>query len=237
MKVALIGYGKMGKAIHSLADSNGFEVILAINSDNIEELTISNLKKADVAIEFSQPESALFNIKKCLEAGVPVISGTTGWLKHLGKIKEICRNNNGAFLYASNFSIGVNVFFALNEFLATKMATLPYQVSLEEIHHTQKLDAPSGTAITLANTIIEQMDGKDSWVNDATVEANKIPIISKRTDLVPGTHSISYQSEVDSIEIKHTAHSRMGFAKGAVLAARWMVGKKGIFTMKDVLGM
>ena len=237
MKIAIIGYGKMGKTIERLAISKGHEIKLIIDHDNIEDLSTENLSKVDVAIEFSQPESAFNNILKCLEANTPVVSGTTGWTDKMDEIKSICSQNEGAFFYASNYSIGVNIFFEINRQLAKMMNNFPdYQISMEEIHHTQKLDAPSGTAITLANGIISNVERKASWLNEATSDDNLISIISKRIDIVPGTHSVSYTSVIDSIDIKHTAHSRLGFAGGALQAAEWIVGKKGCFGMKDMLG-
>ncbi len=227
----------MGKTIEKLALSKGHEIELIIDFDNQSDLSTQNLQKVDVAIEFSRPESAYDNILKCLQSDTPVISGTTGWLDKMDEIKNLCTALNGAFLYASNYSIGVNIFFEINRQLAKMMNDFPeYNVALEEIHHTQKLDAPSGTAITLANGILSNIVRKNKWVNDASKEEDQIPIISKRIDDVPGTHRIFYESSIDSIEIKHTAHSRVGFAGGAVKAAEWIVGKKGCFSMKDMLG-
>ncbi len=238
MKIALIGYGKMGKAIEEIALSKGYEIVLKINSSNIEEFTIKNLKKADVAIEFSRPETAFENIKFCLLANVPVVCGTTSWWEKLDDITEICKKNNGAFLYASNFSIGVNIFFEINKKLAQLMNLhTEYDITMEEIHHTQKLDAPSGTAISLANDIITEIERKEKWVNNTTTHLTELEIISKREDPAPGTHSILYKNNIDEIEIKHTAHSRLGFAFGAVLAAEFIVSKTGIFTMKNVLNI
>lgn len=237
MKIAIIGYGKMGKIIEQLANDKGHEIVLKINRSNLNEFTNENLAKADVAIEFSNPESAFENIKKCLLARVPVVSGTTGWLHKLEKAKEICHENECAFLYASNFSVGVNIFFALNKQLAKMMnAQTSYNVAMEEIHHTEKLDAPSGTGITLAEGIIDSLHRKTKWVNNPQNAPEELSIISKRIDKVPGTHSIEYTSAIDSIEIKHTAHSREGFASGAIQAAEWIIGKKGYFEMKDLLG-
>jgi len=195
-----------------------------------------DITEADVAIDFSVPEAALGNISKCIENGVPVISGTTGWLKDYDKAVTLCRLNNGAFIYASNFSLGVNIFFEINRNLAKMMGTLDqYKVSIEETHHTQKLDAPSGTAITLANGIIEETNYK-RWTLDAP-KSDEIGIVAKRIENVPGIHEITYESKVDTIQIKHSAHSREGFALGAVIAAEWIIGKKGVFTMKDVLNI
>jgi 4-hydroxy-tetrahydrodipicolinate reductase len=237
MNIAIIGYGKMGKTIEQLASSKGHEIGLVIDHDTTSELNFQNLQKIDVAIEFSRPESAFNNIQKCLQSNVPVISGTTGWLDKMEEIKKLCNELKGAFFYASNFSVGVNVFFEINRQLAKMMNHFPdYDISMEEIHHTQKLDAPSGTAITLANSILSNIDRKNSWVNEVSKEENKLAIISKRIVEVPGTHSIYYESPIDTIEIKHTAHSRAGFALGAISAAEWIIGRKGCFGMKDLLG-
>ena len=232
MKIALLGYGKMGKVIERIALERGHEIVLKKDQNN----TFEGLLNADVAIDFSVPDSAVANISECLNNGIPVISGTTGWLTDYPKMLQLCKENNGSFIYASNFSLGVNVFFELNEYLAKMMANLKqYNVSMEEIHHTQKLDAPSGTAITLAEGVIKHTDYAN-WTLETPI-SNEIHIEAKRIENVPGTHSIFYDSEVDQIEIKHTAHSREGFALGAVVAAEWLVGKKGVFNMKDVLGL
>ena len=238
MKIALIGYGKMGKAIEAIAVQKGHEIILRISSQNTAELNTLNLQTADVAIEFTNPHSAVANIKQCFAAGVPVVSGSTGWLQHWEEVKSDCEAKNGALLYASNFSIGVNLFFELNTYLAKLMAAYPqYDVMLEEIHHTQKKDAPSGTAITLAEQVLQHITRKKHWVNHKSDEASELEIISERIDPAPGTHKIRYTSDIDDIEIIHTAHNRKGFAGGAVLAAEFLAGKKGIYTMKDVLGL
>jgi 4-hydroxy-tetrahydrodipicolinate reductase len=238
MKIALIGYGKMGKAIESIALNKGHEVVLRIDMDNQHEFTPGNLSKADIAIEFTGPHSAVDNLKKLFDAGVPVVSGSTGWLERWEELKQYCESKNGSFIYASNFSIGVNLFFELNSFLAKLMRNHPdYGVSMEEIHHTQKKDAPSGTAITLAEQVLQHIDTKKQWVNEPSDKKQDLLITSKRIDPAPGTHSIKYSSEVDDIEIIHTAHSRVGFAGGAVTAAEFLVGKKGIYTMKNVLGL
>lgn len=231
MKIALLGYGKMGKTIEQIAVARGHEIVLKIdNAETSYDITI-----ADVAIEFSTPNSAYANISNSLTHKVPVVAGTTGWLSQYNEAVALCKAQQTAFLYASNFSIGVNVFFALNKTLAKLMSGLKeYEVAIEEIHHTQKLDAPSGTAITLAEGIIAETD-KTGWHLDTAAE-NEIPIVAKRIDNTPGTHIITYSSEVDTIEIKHTAHNRNGFALGAVMAAEWIVGKQGVFTMSDVLG-
>ncbi|CAM4036009.1 4-hydroxy-tetrahydrodipicolinate reductase [Gillisia limnaea] len=230
MKIALSGYGKMGKTIEKIALGRGHEIVLKI-SENIEEY---NLSEAEIVIDFSIPTVALKNITTCFQNKLPVVSGTTGWLKDYEKAVQVCNEENSGFIYASNFSIGVNLFFELNEKLAKMMDGFKdYSVEIEEIHHTQKLDAPSGTAISLAQQIINN-SSKDGWELDKAKE-NEIPIYAKRIENVPGTHRVSYNSEVDSIEIKHTAHSREGFALGAVIAAEWLFNKKGVYTMKDVL--
>ena len=231
MKIALLGYGKMGKTIERIALERGHTIVIKADIGSQYDIT-----EADVAIDFSVPEAALGNISKCIENGVPVISGTTGWLKDYDKAVALCRVNNGTFIYASNFSLGVNIFFELNKNLAKMMGTLDqYKVSIEETHHTQKLDAPSGTAITLANGIIEETNYK-KWTLDAP-KSDEIGIVAKRIENVPGIHEIIYESKVDTIQIKHSAHSREGFALGAVIAAEWIIGKKGVFSMKDVLNI
>lgn len=238
MRIAILGYGKMGRAIEEIALSRGHEIVLKVNEDNLEDFTKDNLLKADVAIEFTGPHSAYDNIKKTIGYGIPVVSGSTGWTEKIEEINHYCKENNSAFLYASNFSVGVNIFFELNKKLAALMAPhQEYEVSMEEIHHTQKKDAPSGTAITLAEQILENLDRKKNWVNDHTTNSSQLAIISKRIDPAPGTHIIRYASEIDDIEITHTAHSRKGFASGAVLAAEFLKGKKGIFNMRDVLNL
>lgn len=231
MKIALLGYGKMGKTIEQIAIERGHTIF--IKADLGTQYTIT---EADVAIDFSVPESAFDNISNCIQNGVPVISGTTGWLKNYNKAVALCNEKNGAFIYASNYSLGVNIFFELNNQLAKMMSSLEqYNVRIEEIHHTQKLDAPSGTAITLANGIIEETKYKN-WTLDAP-KSDEISIVAKRIENVPGIHEITYESKVDTIQIKHSAHSREGFALGAVIAAEWIVGKKGVFSMKDVLNI
>lgn len=232
MKIALLGYGKMGKVIEQIALTRGHEIVLRKDQDS----TFDGLQLANVAIDFSVPDSAVANITACLNIGIPVISGTTGWLANYQSMVDLCATKNGGFIYASNFSLGVNIFFELNEYLAKMMTNLKqYNVSMEEIHHTQKLDAPSGTAITLAEGVIKNSD-YSNWTLETPI-SNEIHIEAKRIENVPGTHSVFYDSNVDQIEIKHTAHSREGFALGAVVAAEWLVGKKGVFTMKDVLGL
>lgn len=238
MRIALIGYGKMGKAIEAIALEKGHEIVLKIDVDNAADLNQENASKADVAIEFTGPHSAFENVMKCLALGIPVVCGSTGWLEHWEEAKKYCEQQNGTLIYASNYSIGVNLFFELNTRLAVLMKDYPsYNVSMEEIHHTQKKDAPSGTAITLAEQILSNNPAKKQWVNQPTDIADELAIISERIDPAPGTHKIKYSSTVDDIEIIHTAHNRIGFAGGAVLAAEFAVGKKGIFGMKEVLGL
>lgn len=233
MKVAIIGYGKMGKAIEEVLIEKGHEIICKIN----QRPTAEDLLDAEVAIEFSHPEAAFKNIQTLLENNIPTISGTTGWLQHWDEICALNQKQKGAFLYASNFSLGVNLFFELNAYLAKLMAKYPeYRVEMEEIHHTQKLDKPSGTAITLAEQIIAE-NAVNHWESDGKSSEKTLPIYSKRIDEVPGTHTITYQSNIDEISLSHVAHSRKGFAKGAVLAAEWLIGKQGIFSMKDVLNL
>jgi 4-hydroxy-tetrahydrodipicolinate reductase len=230
MKIALLGYGKMGKVIERIAMERGHEIVLKKDENN----TYDGLSNADVAIDFSVPTAAVENISNCFQVNVPVVSGTTGWLEHYDHILALCHEKNGGFISSSNFSLGVNLFFEVNDYLAKIMAPYSsYSVAMEEIHHTQKLDAPSGTAISLAKGIIEN-SSYTNWTLDKAV-ANEIYIDAKRIADVPGTHTVTYGSEVDSIEIKHTAHNREGFALGAVIAAEWLAGKQGVFTMKDVL--
>lgn len=232
MKLALLGYGKMGKAIEAIALQRGHTISLKVTSKDKDY----SLADVDVAIDFSVPDSAIDNITNCINHNVPVISGTTGWLDKYDDIVDLCQTKNGTFLYASNFSLGVNIFFELNKTLAKLMNGFSdYKLNIEEIHHTQKLDAPSGTAITLAKDIIANSD-YNSWTLD-TPKSAELEITAKRIENVPGTHEVSYRSKIDSIEIKHTAHSREGFALGAVIAAEWIHGKKGIFTMNDVLNI
>ena len=232
MKIALLGYGRMGKEIEKIAVSRGHEIVIKKDVDDVIDITL-----ADVAIDFSVPTSAFNNITNCFNNNVPVISGTTGWLDNYKDAVAICEEKKGAFIYASNFSLGVNIFFELNKQLAKMMNTLEdYDISMEEIHHTKKLDAPSGTAITLAEGIIENTSKKNWELGEKSSEEN-IPIVAKRIPDVPGTHSVWYNSDVDTIEIKHTAHNRKGFALGAVVAAEWILGKTGVFDMKDVLNI
>ncbi len=238
MKIALLGYGKMGKAIEEIAIKKGHEIVLKIDQPNLHEFTKENLAKAEAAIEFTSPHSAFENVKKCIEFGVPVVCGSTGWTERLEEMKIFCADNNGAFIYSSNFSIGVNIFFEVNKKLASLMSSLDdYEVMLEEIHHTQKKDAPSGTAITLAEQVMEQVKRKNKWVNELSDNPSDLEIISQRIDPAPGTHCVKYSSVIDNIEIIHTAHNRTGFASGAVLAAAFIKDKKGFFTMKDVLNL
>jgi 4-hydroxy-tetrahydrodipicolinate reductase len=236
MKIALIGYGKMGQMIEGIALERGHEIVLKINIDNTEDFTPENMAGADVAIEFTAPESAFENVKRCLDSGVPVVSGSTGWNEKIPQARAYCQEKGGALLHASNFSIGVNIFFQVNKLLARLMASQPdYEVALTEIHHTQKKDAPSGTAVTLAEQVMENIGRKKIWVNAPTEKEEELSIISERIDPAPGTHYVKYTSEVDDIEIIHTAHSRKGFALGAVLASEFIIGKQGVFTMDDVL--
>lgn len=235
MKIALLGYGKMGKEIEQIALNRGHEIVLKVNSSNAT-FSLEDLRKADVAIEFSRPESVVNNIRSCFNAGIPVVVGTTGWYQHFNEITRVCENENQAMLYATNFSVGVNIFFELNKRLAEMMNRhMHYEVLIEETHHTQKLDAPSGTAITIAEGILEKIERKDQWVNENSEVDNHLNIISHRIENVPGTHVVKYHSAIDDIEIKHTAHNRKGFATGAVIAGEWLIGKKGMFTMRDVL--
>lgn len=238
MKIAIIGYGKMGKAIERIALDYGHDVPLKISSQNKEELNEKNLKDIDVAIEFTNPESAQKNVLTCLKYGVPVVCGTTGWNDGLGHVSIAAVEHRTAFLQASNFSIGVNIFFEINKLLAQLMNDQPdYNITIEETHHTEKKDAPSGTAITLAEQILGNIQRKKHWSKEVADTTDSFPIIAHRIENVPGTHSIKYSSSIDDIEIIHTAHNREGFAKGAVLAAEFLKDKKGIFSMKDVLGL
>ncbi|MGC6431317.1 MAG: 4-hydroxy-tetrahydrodipicolinate reductase [Jejuia sp.] len=233
MNIALLGYGRMGKTIENIAINRGHTIVLKVDKDD----TDYDITKADVAIDFSIPSVAFDNITNCLNHRVPVVSGTTGWLDNYDKAIALCKEKKGAFIYASNFSLGVNIFFELNKNLAKMMSNLQqYNVTMEEIHHTKKLDAPSGTAITLAEGVIENNANYNSWKLDETAESS-IPIVAKRIEDVPGTHSVNYTSEVDTIQIEHVAHNRQGFALGAVVAAEWLVGKTGVFSMNDVLNI
>jgi 4-hydroxy-tetrahydrodipicolinate reductase len=232
MKIALLGYGKMGKVIERIALERGHEIVLKKDEFN----TYDGLSTADVAIDFSVPTAAVNNISAAFNANVPVVSGTTGWLEHYDEMIALCNEKKGGFISSSNFSLGVNIFFGLNEYLAKIMKQFDsYKVSMEEIHHIHKLDAPSGTAISLAQGVIEN-SSYSNWTLDEA-KNNEIHIEAKRIGEVPGTHTVNYDSAIDSIEIKHTAHNREGFALGAVIAAEWLAGKEGIFTMKDVLNL
>ena len=230
MKIALLGYGKMGQVIERIALERGHEIVLKKDENN----TFDGLSNADVAIDLSVPMAAVENISSCFHANVPVVSGTTGWLEHYDDMAQLCTAKNGGFISSSNFSLGVNIFFEINEYLAKIMSKFDsYSVEMEEIHHTQKLDAPSGTAISLAKGVIENSSYTEWTLENPS--PNQIHIETKRLGTIPGTHTVTYNSAVDAIEIKHTAHNREGFALGAVIAAEWIVGKQGIFTMKDVL--
>jgi 4-hydroxy-tetrahydrodipicolinate reductase len=232
MKIALLGYGKMGQVIEKIALQRGHEIVLR---KSIED-SFDGLEHADVAIDFSAPDAAVENISTALKIGIPVISGTTGWLSEYDNMVQLCTEKNSAFISSSNFSLGVNIFFELNEYLAKIMSKFDdYKVGIEEIHHTQKLDSPSGTAISLANGIIKN-GNYENWTLENPM-SNEIVIDAKRIENVPGTHTVSYNSNVDLIEIKHLAHNREGFALGAVIAAEWILGKKGVFTMKDILNI
>ncbi len=239
MNIALIGYGKMGKAIEQIAIEKGHQVVLKIDLNNEADFTAENMAKVHVAIEFTGPHSALANLKKCLLLGVPVVCGSTGWLDKWDEIVSLCQEKNGCLIYASNYSIGVNLFFEVNKYLASLMnAYTDYDVMLKEIHHTEKKDAPSGTAISLAEQVLERINRKKGWSNTVNIN-NTVPlnIISERIDPAPGTHHVKYSSSIDDIEIIHTAHNRIGFAGGAVKAAEFAFNKKGIFGMKEVMGL
>jgi 4-hydroxy-tetrahydrodipicolinate reductase len=238
MNILILGYGKMGKIIGEIAESRGHSLAAKINIDNREELDTLDPSQIDVAIEFSQPEAAVENITWAMERGIPVVSGTTGWLSRKAEVEKLTAEKNGAFFYASNYSIGVNIFFKVNEFLAKLMnETNGYKASLEEIHHTEKKDAPSGTAITLAEGIIRNIHSLKSWhlIGQSEENEQSLPITATRIDPAPGTHIIRYSSEIEDIEISHTAHSRQGFAVGAVLVAEWIQGRKGVLSMDDYL--
>jgi 4-hydroxy-tetrahydrodipicolinate reductase len=238
MNILLLGYGKMGKIIGETAESRGHRIVAKINIDNRNDLDDLDPSKIDVAIEFSQPDAAFENISWAISRGIPVVAGTTGWLDKKPTVENLAKNKNTAFFYASNFSIGVNIFFKVNRFLASLMKDQEsYQVSLEEIHHTEKKDAPSGTAITLAEAIIHEIPRINNWTMSENTSENEqnLPITSKRIDPAPGTHIVRYRSEIDDIEISHTAHNRKGFAVGAVLVAEWIINKKGVLSMDDFL--
>ncbi|MGY6520695.1 MAG: 4-hydroxy-tetrahydrodipicolinate reductase [Mongoliitalea sp.] len=238
MNILLLGYGKMGKIIAELAESRGHSIAGRINIDNRSELDNLDIKTIDVAIEFSQPEAAVENISWAISRGIPVVSGTTGWLHEKPLIEQLTKEKNTAFFYASNFSVGVNIFFKVNRFLASLMKDqVDYKISMEEIHHTEKKDAPSGTAITLAEGILAEQSRLHNWTLDEgqPIPTDSLPITAKRIDPAPGTHTITYSSEIDDIEITHTAHSRKGFAMGAVLVSEWIQNKKGVLSMDDFL--
>lgn len=242
MKIAILGYGKMGRIIEKFATERGHDIVLKVNIDNMEDLNIDNLQKADVAIDFSTPNSALSNMELCFDAKLPIVVGTTGWYGHLQEVKNKCEDGNNTLLYASNFSVGVNVFFFVNKILAKIMNRYPqYEVQVEEIHHTEKLDAPSGTAMTIAEGILSELGHKKEWVNELIgsgdeliTKPDQLLIESHRIEEVPGTHTVIYSSEVDDIEFKHKAHNRAGFALGAVLAAEWLQDKKGFYNITDM---
>jgi 4-hydroxy-tetrahydrodipicolinate reductase len=238
MKIALVGYGKMGKAIEEIAIQRGHEVVLKIDEHNLADFNKENISKADVAIEFTGPHSAYENVKKALTLDVPLVCGSTGWVEKLNEMEKLCLDRNGSFIYSSNYSVGVNIFFEVNKRLAELIAPhSEYEPQITEIHHTTKKDAPSGTAITIAEQILEKNKRKKNWVNHITDNTGELEIISERIDLAPGTHKVKYTSVIDDIEIIHTAHSRQGFALGAVLAAEFISNRKGCFNMKDVLGL
>jgi len=237
MNIALIGYGKMGKTIEQVAHERGHHVKVKIDLNNLDDFTVQNFHDVEAAIEFTGPHTAYNNLLKCLEFGTPVVCGSTGWLEHLSDVERICTSKQGSFLYASNFSVGVNIFFEVNKKLAQLMeGKNQYDVSIKEIHHTQKKDAPSGTAITLAEQVIANNSSKQTWVNETAQSKDQLYIESERIDPYPGLHEVRYSSAIDEIKIIHEAHSRDGFALGAVLAAEYIASRKGIFTMKDVLG-
>lgn len=238
-KIGLFGYGKMGHAIESLAAENHAEIVWRIDVENRAEATAELLRQADVAIEFTRPEAAFDNVILCLKNDLPVVSGTTGWLEKLPEAQDFCKKNGGALLWASNFSVGVNLFFALNSYLSKLMnERTEYAPAVTEIHHVHKLDAPSGTALTLVNEILAKVKRTSGWeLAPIPPKEGEIPIVAIREGEVPGTHVVKWQSAVDEISIEHRAHSRMGFASGAILAAKWLAGKRGVFTMKDVLGL
>ena len=236
MNIALIGYGKMGKAVEQIALARGHQIVLTIDEGNRAAFTSENIQKADVAIEFTGPDAAFENLSLCLRNRVPVVCGSTGWLEKLPEVESICKEHDSALIVASNFSVGVNIFFEINRKLAALMAHQnSYQPQITEIHHTHKKDAPSGTAISLASDIMAAQPQFKTWVNHASTQKDQLPIISERIDPAPGTHHVRYHSEIDDIEIIHTAHNRNGFALGAVLAAEFLQSRQGVFTMKDVL--
>lgn len=244
MKIALIGYGKMGKAIHELANEKNeklvkkhYDISLIIDVDNRNSITKEDLQQVDVAIEFTSPHTAVENIKWCFDADIPVVVGSTGWTDKLTEINQYAIDNNKAFLFAPNFSIGVNIFFEVNRYLAQIMNNHDeYNILLEEIHHTEKKDAPSGTGLHAALDILKRIERKKDWINNETKNIETLSILSKREENVPGTHIVTYESAIDKIDLIHTAHNRKGFAGGALLAADWILNKKGAYSMEDVLG-
>ncbi|GAB3813477.1 4-hydroxy-tetrahydrodipicolinate reductase [Pontibacter rugosus] len=238
MKILLIGYGKMGKTIEQMATAKGHEIVGRISHENVQELHQYTAETTDVAIEFTHPESAFDNISYCLNNGIPVVSGSTGWLDKFEEAKNLCREHKGAFFYASNFSVGVNLFFHFNEYIASKMqAYKAYDVAIREVHHLQKVDKPSGTGITTAEGILSSYSNLEGWVADNPEEKTKLNIASEREPDVVGTHIVTYSSDVDKIELGHIAHSRAGFAEGAVMAAAWLQGRQGVYGMKDLLNL
>ncbi|MBA2746815.1 MAG: 4-hydroxy-tetrahydrodipicolinate reductase [Flavisolibacter sp.] len=238
MRIALIGYGKMGRLIEEMAIAKGHEIVLKVSSSNLDAFTVENFSMADVAIEFTSPEAAFENVRKCMDAGIAVVSGSTGWNDRMEDARKYCIEKNTAFLHSSNFSIGVNIFFEINKQLAELMSDqTDYDVQIKEIHHTAKKDAPSGTAVTIAEQILSKLEWKKQWVKAKTQSPEDLFIKSERTDPAPGTHLIKYSSDIDDIEIIHTAHNRKGFASGAIAAAEFIAGKKGVFTMREVLGV
>ncbi|PSR53324.1 4-hydroxy-tetrahydrodipicolinate reductase [Adhaeribacter arboris] len=238
MRILLIGYGKMGRTIEQIAKQRNHEIVGTIDVTNTNTLSQYNNSNVDAAIEFTHPESAFENVKYCLNNRIPVVCGSTGWLDHFNKAKVLCESRNGAFFYASNYSVGVNLFFHFNEYLASKMQAYPnFKISVKEVHHTQKVDKPSGTAITTVDGILSHYSDKKGWVLAPEQADNKIAITSERIGNVVGTHMVRYESENDTIELLHDAHSRTGFAEGAVMAAEWLQNKKGVFGMKDMLNL
>ena len=239
MKTVIIGYGKMGKEIEKILLERGHEIVLIVDENNTADLNPGNLKRlgAQIAIEFSTPDTAYNNIRTCLRSGVGVVCGTTGWLDKFEDVKKVCEQENGTFFYASNYSVGVNIMFRMSEKLAQIMNAFPqYDVTLEEVHHTQKKDAPSGTAITIAEGIVKNLDRKRKWVNETTTVADELEVLAVRRSVVPGIHTVTYESEDDLITLTHSAKNRKGLATGAVLAAEFICGKKGVYSMSDLLG-
>lgn len=238
MKIALIGYGKMGKEIEGIALKRGHSITIIIDQNNLQDTDSPAFKQADVAIEFTTPYSALNNIRACVDSNVPVVCGSTGWLDHLEEVTKYVNDRNGALFYSSNYSLGVNIFFKVNQYLASIMSKFnDYSVEVEEWHHNQKLDSPSGTAITIAEDILKSYPNKTEWVNQSVNDKTKLGIISIRKGEIPGTHTVSYNNPIDTISLTHEAKSRQGLALGAVLAAEFLAGKTGIFTMNDLLAL